>query len=156
MRTRYLIPVKESWFDHRVADVVDGERVGMSWRFVSAPGYELHKDPKYNKRVKKEVVSGKWLIYLSKSKEAFMAVWPKIKEATLEGKLGFASKISNPRTARDRFVICVYTADYRDEADVMRVREVLRSLGFDRTLPYKPDFETLKGNYGSSTVVYRA
>jgi hypothetical protein len=154
-RTRYLIPLKETAFSHLIADPVDGEYVGMTWRFVRAPGYDPSKDPKYNRRIKREVVTGKWLIFLSTSKEAFMAVWPKIKGATLEGKLGIAAKISNPRTARDRLVVCVYTRDYRDEADVMRVREVLRSMGFDRPLSYKPDYETLAGNYGSDTIAYR-
>jgi len=44
-------------------------------------------------------------------------------------------------------VICVYTYDWTNEADVMRVRKALRDLGFTRKLPYKSDADTYAGKY---------
>ncbi len=57
-----------------------------------------------------------------------------------------------PRSAQERpaallRVICVYTYDYADEADVRRVREELRALGFIDKLSYKADEDTLAGKY---------
>jgi hypothetical protein len=44
-------------------------------------------------------------------------------------------------------VICVYTQDWEDKEDVMRVRTKLRRLGFNRTLHYKRDKDTRAGKY---------
>lgn len=49
------------------------------------------------------------------------------------------------------YVICVYTYDYEDKEDVMRVRERLREVGFHRKLPYKTDAATLAGQYRKTT-----
>ncbi len=38
--------------------------------------------------------------------------------------------------------VCVYTRDFRDMADVRRVRSALKALGFVRPLSYKPDLYT--------------
>lgn len=43
--------------------------------------------------------------------------------------------------------MCVYTYDWTDEEDVMRVREELRKLGITRKIPYKSDEDTLAGRY---------
>ena len=79
-------------------------------------------------------------------------VWNMIKFATESGRLGNSSKVATAKynpNARDRStkVICVYTYDYEDEEDVMRVREELRRLGFDNKIPYKTDEATLSGKY---------
>ena len=44
-------------------------------------------------------------------------------------------------------MICVYTYDADDREDVLRVRQALRDLGFDRPIPYKTDRATLEGRY---------
>ena len=44
-------------------------------------------------------------------------------------------------------LICVYTSDWRDQEDVMRVREALRQLGFTNKLYYKTDDDTYAGVY---------
>jgi len=41
----------------------------------------------------------------------------------------------------------VYTYNFEDEEDVMRVREELRRLGFTSKIPYKTDEETRSGRY---------
>jgi hypothetical protein len=56
-------------------------------------------------------------------------------------------------------VIYVYTPDWRDEEDVMRVRERLRELGFVDRLGYKRNIETFQGQYsqkGKKVTFYSA
>lgn len=45
-----------------------------------------------------------------------------------------------------RHVICIYTRDWQDVAEVQRVREVLRAAGFNERLGYKRDADTRAGS----------
>ena len=94
--------------------------------------------------------SGKWLIFVNV--ESVDEVWEKVKNATEQGKLGFAAKVAtakpNPNAIDPKNrVICVYTYDWKDEKDVRRVREELRRLGIANRIPYKADADTLSGKY---------
>jgi hypothetical protein len=93
---------------------------------------------------------GKWLLFVPV--EQIDGVWDKVRAATEEGRLGGSAKVatarpsplaSNPAVR----VVCVYTYDWADEADVMRVRAELRGLGFTAKIAYKADEDTLAGNY---------
>lgn len=92
---------------------------------------------------------GKWTVFvpLSRIDEA----WAIVQAATEAGELGAQSKVStepNPNGRnRDERVICVFTHDANDEADVMRVREELRRLGVKRPISYKMDAATEAGRY---------
>lgn len=92
---------------------------------------------------------GKWLIFLERDEADEM--WKKIRNATTEGKLGISTKVStakeNPESRDNRIVIYSYTADWEDEPDVMRVREVLRELGIEQRIGYKRNIETYHGEY---------
>ena len=97
--------------------------------------------------------SGKWLIFVPV--ENIDLFWAEIKKATEEGKLGQASKVatakSNPNTIDPKKrVICVYTYDWSDESDVLRVREELRNLGVIHKVAYKSDEDTIKGKYNAT------
>ena len=79
-------------------------------------------------------------------------IWEKIRTATEEGKLGLASKVSTAKdsplaSSSTRKVICIYTYDWTDRKDVMRIREELRKLGITNKIPYKSDKDTLSGKY---------
>ena len=95
---------------------------------------------------------GKWLIFVPL--ERIDQVWSKIKSATESGRLGEMSKVA---TAKDNAnainsstkVICVYTYDWTDEEDVMRIRQELRQLGITRKIPYKADEDTESGKYAN-------
>ena len=52
----------------------------------------------------------------------------------------------------DKRIICVYTHDANDEADVMRVREALRRMGVKRPISYKMDAATAAGRYSGRGV----
>ncbi len=92
---------------------------------------------------------GKWLIFIPPGKAD--GVWREIRDETLKGLLGISAKIStsrpNPDSRDERTVIYIYTYDWADEADVMRVRERLRDLGFTERIGYKRNIETYRGEY---------
>jgi hypothetical protein len=94
--------------------------------------------------------NGKWLVFVLV--EEVDQAWSKIKEATEAGELGDSAKVATmwPRphiSDQGSRVICVYTYDWMDEADVRRVRQALRELGFTWKLAYKSDRDTLDGKY---------
>lgn len=79
-------------------------------------------------------------------------LWATIRKATEEGYIGSQAKVStarpNPNSADpSKHVICVYTDDADDEADIREVRQVLRDLGVSWKIPYKSDAATLAGKY---------
>ena len=93
--------------------------------------------------------AGKWLIF--QEPDQVDAVWKKVRDATVALELGISAKIStakpNPDSRDARKVIYVYTMDWADEPDVMRVREKLRELGFVDRIGYKRNIETFAGEY---------
>ena len=114
------------------------------------------KEGEYPSRTKN---SGKWLIFVHERKVD--EIWEIIKNATEKGKLGSSSKVAtakpNPNAFHPRIkVICVYTYDWTDEDDVMRIRRELRDLGFHKLMSYKSDEDTradlysVKGDTGIS------
>jgi len=94
-------------------------------------------------------LAGKWLIFLPP--EDVNEAWIKVRDATCNRELGISAKVStakpNPDSRDNMKVIYVYTPDWRDEEDVMRVRERLRELGFEDRIGYKRNIETFKGEY---------
>lgn len=112
--------------------------------------YWLMADSKKRMNAPSTDRTGKWLLFVPVSEVD--EVWNKIRQTTESGLLGIASKVSTARphpNARDasKKVVCVYTYDHEDEADVMRVREELRRLGFKDKIPYKTDEATIAGKY---------
>ncbi|MDH7594221.1 MAG: DUF1917 domain-containing protein [Methanomicrobiales archaeon] len=93
--------------------------------------------------------AGKWLIFIEPEKVD--EAWRVVRDMTTKGTLGIASKVStakpNPESRDSRKVIFVYTRDWSDREDVMRVREELRKLGFTDRLGYKRNIETFRGEY---------
>jgi hypothetical protein len=94
------------------------------------------------------VLEGKWMVFAHTRHVDFW--WSQIATATHAGMLGISAKVS-PRDDSGSHVICVYTRDYTDEADVFKVRQGLHQLGVKEHIGYKPDIYThcrvYKGNY---------
>ena len=91
-----------------------------------------------------------------------------IAKETYSGTLGTTSKIGTRIAGSDQPVICVYTKDFRDASDVVRVRDRLVELGcgfYNRdgkpcAISYKPCALTYAGlNSGNvykvNPVIYR-
>jgi len=93
--------------------------------------------------------AGKWLLFLP-SGEVDDA-WIKIRDATVSGKLGIGAKVSTSRVNEeshdDKKVIYVFTEDWENETDVMRVRNELKELGFSDRIGYKRNIDTYAGEY---------
>lgn len=93
--------------------------------------------------------AGKWLIFLPSADVD--EAWVKVRNATVAGELGIGAKVStfrdNDESRDDKKVIYVFTADWADEADVMRVREKLKELGFVDRIGYKRNLDTYAGEY---------
>lgn len=93
---------------------------------------------------------GKWLVFLRRDEAD--ETWFRIKDAVECGELGGAAKISTNHPGSIRFnpkeqVVCVYTYDYDDEADVMRIRQRLHDLGVTWEISYKSDEDTFNLKY---------
>lgn len=106
-------------------------------------------------------MAGKWLIFLLDDRVD--ELWRKVRNATASGELGISAKVStvkpNPESRDERKVIYVYTRDWADEADVMRVRERLREIGVIERIGYKRNIETFRGEYsekGKKVTYYSA
>lgn len=94
--------------------------------------------------------SGKWLVFVPTAD--LDDVWGRIKAALAAGDFGTQAKAStalaHPNAADStEKVICVYTYDGDDEADVWRVRAGLRRLGFTEALGWKSNQATRDGQY---------
>jgi nuclear transport factor 2 (NTF2) superfamily protein len=113
----------------------------MYWIVLDAPGSAPEAIEDEN--------AGKWLIF--QEPDQVDTSWKKVRDATVAGELGISAKVStakpNPDSRDNRKVIYVYTKDWADEADVMRVREKLRELGFVDRIGYKRNLETFAGEY---------
>jgi hypothetical protein len=113
----------------------------MYWIVLDAPGSASEAIEDEN--------AGKWLIF--QEPDQVDASWKKVRDATVTRELGISAKVStakpNPDSRDNRKVIYVYTKDWADETDVMRVREKLREMGFVDRLGYKRNIETFAGEY---------
>ncbi|KAK2612126.1 hypothetical protein QQS21_001856 [Conoideocrella luteorostrata] len=96
------------------------------------------------------VQTGKWMIFCSPT--AVNEVWELVAGATANNELGIAAKVA-PRPEFDELrkdrIICIYTADFKDKADVSRVLQRIRELRladyYQRPIYYKPDVYTYLG-----------
>lgn len=77
--------------------------------------------------VKTNTTCGKWMLF--PSSEDYPRFWRLVAEATAEGKLGVTSKAATYATNDPLNLICVYTYDFTDDADVRRVLGELVDLG---------------------------
>jgi hypothetical protein len=123
--------------------------------------YIIQDAPNVEKGQVDDENAGKWLIFVDR--DQVDEAWRAIRYATITGSLGISAKVStekpNPDSRDDRKVIFVYTQDWRDEADVMRVRARLRELGYVERLGYKRNIETYRGEYskkGKRVTYYNA
>jgi hypothetical protein len=99
--------------------------------------------------------SGKWLVFLRRA--MIDTYWQRIKQALRNQQLGDGAKVSTREEHKEWHTIGVYTYDYADEADVMRVREVLRTLGVRFPIRYKANSDTYAKRYGNEYIPkYRA
>lgn len=101
---------------------------------------------------------GKWMLFMPASDVD--EHWSRVIQAFDAGSLGNSAKVATARknptapNAKER-VICVYTYDADDYADVSRIRQALREIGYTRKLAYKMDETTMAGRYSKDGRVSR-
>ncbi|KAG9245999.1 hypothetical protein BJ878DRAFT_417939 [Calycina marina] len=82
--------------------------------------------------------SGKWMLFVDPAEVNF--VWSEVARYTAKGELGHAAKVApDGGDARPR-LICVYTEDYTDIADVTGVAKKMKDIGLigrGQTIYYK-------------------
>jgi hypothetical protein len=121
--------------------VTPSKTTQMYWIVQDAPGSAPEAIEDEN--------AGKWLIF--QEPDTVDAAWKKVRDATVALELGISAKVStakpNPDSRDSRKVIYVYTRDWADEPDVMRVRQRLREIGFVDRIGYKRNIETFAGEY---------
>ena len=115
-----------------------------------------------NAPAKAGAYEGKWMPRVPAA--SVDEIWSRVVEATRAGRLGIGAKVStrfsnrfSPRSeGADTHVICVYTADCRDMAEVRRVLVELRRMGFRERLSYKENGATAANVYGPGAALYVA
>jgi len=116
---------------------------GDPWIWAQAPPRTGDLEPNL-------MFSGKWLLFIPEvhADEA----WAQVRDATAAGNLGRLAKVATAGQDHPggKVVMCVYTEDCRDLADVTRVLAGLRNLGHGGRLNYKEDLATRAGRYAGS------
>jgi hypothetical protein len=110
----------------------------------------------------KGMTSGKWMLF--PTDEAAPGIWKRVATAVVEGNLGTGAKIATDSSTR---LVCVYTKDFSDEADIKRVVQQLKNLNLlpsketNKSIYYKCDAYTYldigAGNeYGLQASLYNS
>jgi len=102
---------------------------------------------KYPNRAIDESKCGKWMLFFHRDK--IDAAWDKIKKGIQEGNL-WDAKVSTRDNNKPMHAIMVYTRDYSDIQDVMRVLNYLEANGLKSAktvIRYKTDNQTRSGIY---------
>lgn len=90
------------------------------------------------------MTSGKWMLF--PSEQSAPGVWKRVVTAVIEGKLGVGAKIATDDGGKGSRLICLYTKDFSDEADVKRVVQQMEKSnllpGEGRSVYYKCDAYT--------------
>ncbi|PVH94383.1 DUF1917-domain-containing protein [Periconia macrospinosa] len=105
--------------------------------------------------VEMNVLHGKWMLF--PEVDAVTRVWRVIVDAVINGKLGPTAKVAPDDGTNKARLICIYTNDFRDKEDVLRVLRQLVSLGVvnpQRNIYYKTDVNTILGIYGGTASNY--
>lgn len=130
-----------SYIDRSVGDI---ESFESEW-LVLAKEFSDNSPPSHRDVLslaeKHGVLYGKWLLRVSLNFAP--ELWTKIRNGMLDGKLGPTAKISqSPEAGEKTLIVCVYVPDFRDKAEVLRIR---RALHYDvkvytkSCLYFKPD-----------------
>jgi hypothetical protein len=108
----------------------------VKWIWASVPG----RPP--------SVHSGKWMLF--PSNKNVDTVWTQVKSLLVANQLGYCAKVSP--ASRAKYLVCIYTQDHDDIADVFRVLKAIRSSGLSfGAIYYKTDEATLRGEYSSTS-----
>ncbi|KAF2747164.1 DUF1917-domain-containing protein [Sporormia fimetaria CBS 119925] len=101
------------------------------------------------------VLSGKWMLF--PSDQDLPRVWKAVVEGTINNRLGSAAKVATDQGNSGNRLICIYTKDFRDKQDVLRILQELERMGLvgrGRGIYYKTDVYTYLDIYGKNAEDY--
>lgn len=84
-------------------------------------------------------------------------MWRLVVEGTINNRLGSGAKVATDEGGRQERLICIYTKDFRDQDDVLRVLQELVAMGLvssGRGIYYKSDAYTYLDIYGRNASDY--
>jgi hypothetical protein len=119
----------------------------VHWVGISSPGGFSKK----SKASGRNPWVGKWLWFVDPA--SVNPTFLSVAESLQTGKLGGSAKVAT-KPMGGRHVICIYTENFMDAEDVLRVGREVRRLGASNTISYKPDVFTLSdaGIYGNNSL----
>ena len=117
--------------------------VDTSWRYIASP--QTPPGVVYPR-------AGKWV--LECAHDVHEETWRTVKSATRSGSLGFAARTTVTNDSTSRPVTLVYTYDFEDHDDVLRVLGALRALGFAERLAYASGEDTAGRPYAEDATIY--
>lgn len=93
---------------------------------------------------KHNVLTGKWMLFLNS--DEVDKCWELVVNGISKDKLSASSaKVAPSGHPYGCHLMCIYTSDFSNESDVMKVRQELKDLGFKSELDYKADMYTYIG-----------
>ncbi|KAL1593899.1 hypothetical protein SLS60_010632 [Paraconiothyrium brasiliense] len=102
------------------------------------------------------VVCGKWMLF--PSLEDVTRIWRLVVDGVISNRLGPTAKVAPDQGKSGERLICIYTKDFRDKHDVLRVLRELVSMGVvnqrNKPVYYKPDAYTYLDIYKASAAEY--
>ncbi|KAH3920329.1 hypothetical protein HBI56_068580 [Parastagonospora nodorum] len=101
------------------------------------------------------VLSGKWMLF--PKLEEVNQVWKKVVEGVINNRLGPTAKVAPDEGKPGDRLICIYTRDFRDQDDVLRVLLELETMGLvnsGRSIYYKSDAFTYLDLYKQTASEY--
>jgi hypothetical protein len=121
----------------------------VHWIYIRNPS--LDNNPHNNRKY-----IGKWMWFVDRNfvDRCFLIV----SHALMQGLLGHAAKVPPPNSSTIVPII-VYTTNFMDKEDILRVGLMLRKIGnIRKTISYKPDIFTLmeSGIHGTNTCQYKS
>ena len=106
-------------------------------------------EPKEEITIGLDTLVGKWMVFCETMQEAD-ELWKHIKVQLYQDELGISAKAATKfKPGEKGYLICIYTKDWRNTEDVIRVLATIRELGVKGTIYYKSDEMTLLRLSGS-------
>ncbi|KAJ4346938.1 uncharacterized protein N0V89_010871 [Didymosphaeria variabile] len=106
--------------------------------------------------VESNVVCGKWMLF--PSLEDLTRIWRLVVDGVISNRLGPTAKVAPDQGKAGERLVCIYTKDFRDKDDVLRVLRELVSMGVvtqrNKPVYYKPDAYTYLDIYKASAAEY--
>lgn len=89
--------------------------------------------------------------------EEVTQVWKKVFTGVIDGRLGPTAKVATDEGNPGDRLICIYTEDFRDENDVLRILQEIEAMGLlpsGRSIYYKLDAYTYLDIKGKNAADY--